>query len=187
MIREKGVTTGYQNLVNPDFRNEQRLAEADAYSGNCAPDFFWMTILSFLTAFVGSITYGGIIVSFSPLVLLLLLFSAIPTYFIGKWQQNYTEKHKDEWTAIDRKIIYLKNMSRRFDHMKDIRMYSIPGWLTDMLSGFHYDRMIWSKMVSIRSFWGTVLTIVYPPAAFAMILLSLITVRSYNVAAMNSL
>lgn len=178
MIREKGFITDYQNLDNPDFRNKQRLAEADAGSGNCSPDFFWMTILSFLSAILGSITYGGIILTFSPLVLLLLILSATGTYYIGKWQQNYTEKHKNTWTAIDRKIIYLKRMSQHFDYSKDIKLYGMSGWLSNILTGFQKERMEWSKKVSIRLFTGNVLTalmsLVRNGAAYTVLILLLL-------------
>lgn len=178
LIREKGFITDYQNIDNPEFRNKQGLAEADARSGNCAPDFFWETILRFLSAVFGSITYGGIILAFSPLVLVLLSLSAMVTYFIGKWQQNYTEKHKDKWTVIDRKIYYLKRMSQRFDHTKDIKLYSMSGWLMNMLSGFQKDRLFWSKNVSIRSFFGNVfialMALVRNGAAYTVLILLLL-------------
>lgn len=173
-ISEKHMRTDYANTDNPEAITKYQHAMNDACSGQCAPEFIWQSLLGLFTSLLGIFTYGSVIVTVSPWILLLLFLSAFITYLVSRWQRNYIEKNKDNWVNIDRKIGYLQSFSQKFDHAKDIRIYGMLGWLTDMLAGFQKERFVWTKKVSAQGLGGTcinaLLALIRNGAAYAILI-----------------
>ena len=173
-ITEKHMRTDYANVDNPEAIMKYQHAMNDACSGRCAPEFIWQSLLSFLISLLGIFTYGFIIAIVSPWILAILFLSSLIAYWIGRWQTNYIEKNKNTWGNIDLKINYLQSFSQKFDYAKDIRIYGMFGWLSDMLTGFQKERFRWTKKVSARSLAGVcinaLLTLVRNGAAYAVLI-----------------
>ena len=173
-ISEKHMRTDYANTDNPEAITKYQHAMNDACSGQCAPEFIWQSLLGLFTSLLGIFTYGSVIATVSPWILLLLFLSAFITYLVSRWQRNYIEKNKDNWVNIDRKIGYLQSFSQKFDHAKDIRIYGMLGWLTDMLAGFQKDRFVWTKKVSAHGLAVTcinaLLALIRNGAAYAILI-----------------
>lgn len=173
-ITEKHMRTDYSNVDNPEALTKYQHAMNDACSGQCAPEFIWRSLLGLFISLLGIFTYGSVIVIVSPWILAFLILSAFITYLISRWQRNYIEKNKDNWVNIDRKIGYLQSFSQKFDHAKDIRIYGMFKWLSDMLSGFQKDRLVWTKKVSCRSLGGTcmnaLLSLIRNGAAYSILI-----------------
>lgn len=174
-IMRKHMSTDYANTDNPEAITKYQHAMKDACSGKCAPEFIWQSLLGLFISLLGIFTYGSVIALISPWILILLFVSAFITYLISRWQTNYIEKNKDSWVNIDRKIGYLQSFSRKFDHAKDIRIYGMFGWLSDMLAGFQQERFGWTKKVSARTLGGTffnaLLTLIRNGAAYAVLII----------------
>lgn len=174
VIHEKYMRTDYENTDNPETNIKYQNAMNDACSGRCAPEFIWQSLLEFFISILGIFTYGSIIAGVSHWILILLFLSSTITYLISRWQRNYIEKNKDNWVAIERKIGYLSSFSAKFEHAKDIRIYGMFGWLSDLLSELQQERLVWAKKVSARSFGGTcinaVLTLIRDGAAYAILI-----------------
>lgn len=173
-ISEKYMRTDYSNIDDPEAITKYQYAMNDACSGQCAPEFIWQSLLRLCISLLGIFTYGSIISSVSPWILLLLFLSAFITYLIGRWQRIYIEKNKNNWVGIDRKISYLQSFSEKFDYAKDIRIYGMLNWLSDMLLGFQTERFSWTKKVSARSLGGAcinaLLTLLRNGAAYAVLI-----------------
>ena len=140
-IAAKFMRTDFSNTDNPAINIKYQNAMNDACSGNCAGEFIFDSILTLLTNLLGIFTYGALIISISPLILLLLFLSAYITYVFGKLQRDYVEKNKDKWAATDRKIGYLESFSEKLDYAKDIRVYGMSGWLSGLLNGCQRERL----------------------------------------------
>ena len=173
-ITEKHMRTDYANTDNPEAITKYQHAMNDACSGQCAPEFILSSLLALFISLLGIFTYGSVIAIVSPWILAILFLSAFITYLISRWQRNYIEKNKDNWVNIDRKIGYLQNFSQEFDHAKDIRIYGMLDWLSNMLTGFQKERFGWTKKVSARSLGGTclnaVFTLIRNGAAYAVLI-----------------
>ena len=173
-ISEKYMRTDYSNIDDPEAITKYQYAMNDACSGQCAPEFIWQSLLGLCISLLGIFTYGSIISSVSPWILLLLFLSAFITYLISRWQRIYIEKNKNNWVGIDRKISYLQSFSEKFDYAKDIRIYGMLNWLSDMLLGFQTERFSWTKKVSARSLGGAcinaLLTLLRNGAAYAVLI-----------------
>lgn len=173
-IEEKHMRTDYANTDNPEMLTKFQHAYNDACSGQCAPEFIWRSLLALFISVLGLFTYGSVIAIVSPWILALLFLSAYSTYIVSRWQRNYIEKNKDNWVTIDRKIGYLQSFSQKFDHAKDIRIYGMFDWLSEMLTGFQKERFVWTKKVSARSLGGTfinaLLSLIRSGAAYAVLI-----------------
>ncbi|MBQ9106544.1 MAG: ABC transporter ATP-binding protein [Clostridia bacterium] len=173
-ISEKHMRTDYANTDNPEAITKYQHAMNDACSGQCAPEFIWQSLMGLFISLLGVFTYGSVIAIISPWILLFLFLSAFITYLVNRWHRNYIEKNKDKWVTIDRKIGYLQSFSQKFDHAKDIRIYGMFDWLTDMLAGFQKERFGWTKKVSARSLAGTcinaLLMLLQNGAAYAILI-----------------
>lgn len=173
-ISEKHMRTDYANVDNPEAITKYQHAMNDACSGRCAPEFIWQTLMGLLKSLLGIFTYGSIIAVVSPWILALLFLSAFVTYLISRWQTSYIEKNKDNWVNVDRKIDYLQRFSQKFDHAKDIRIYGMFDWISDMLTGFQKLRFEWTRKVSARSLGGTcinaLMTLINNGAAYAVLI-----------------
>lgn len=156
-IIEKFMSTDFSNTDNPKLNIKYSHAMNDAVSGQCAPEFIWKALFQFLITFIGVFTYATIIATTSSLILILLILSAIITYFVNRGIRNYSENNKDKWAIIDRKIDYISGFSSKFEYAKDIRIYGMVGWLNELLMGFQADRFNWTKKVSLRKFLGSLI------------------------------
>ena len=154
-ISEKHMRTDYENTDNPEIITKYQHAMNDACSGQCAPEFILQSLMRLFISLFGIFTYGSVIATISPWILLILFMSAFITYLVSRLQHKYVEKNKDKWMAVDRKIGYIQGFSERFDHAKDIRIYGMFGWLNDMLARFQKERFGWTKKVSARTLGGT--------------------------------
>lgn len=153
-ISEKHMRTDYSNVEDPEALIRYQHAMNDACSGQCAPEFIWQSLMEFLISMLGIFTYGSLIAVISPWILALLILSAFIAYLVSRWQRNYIEKNKDKWVSVERKIEYLQSFSQKFDHAKDIRIYGMMDWLSDLLAGFQKERFVWTKKVSARNLGG---------------------------------
>lgn len=173
-LAEKYMRTDYANTDDPEMIMKFQHAYNDACSGQCSPEFIWMSLFNFFISALGIFTYGSVIASVSPLVLGLLFLSAFCTYLVSRWQRNYIERNKDKWVNTDRKIQYLQSFSEKFDHAKDIRIYGMLGWLIAMLRRFQSERFEWTKKISARGLAGScinaLLTLIRDGAAYAVLI-----------------
>ena len=148
---EKYMTTDFQNTDTPYENIKFQNAMSDATNG-CSVEFVWQSISELIKSILGIITYGVIISKLSSWIMIFIIFSSVLTFIIGKWQWGYSEKHKDEIAAIDRRIGYLSSLSSKFEYAKDIRMFALSEWITGMLSGFHGERLKWHEKIENRTF-----------------------------------
>ena len=173
-IDEKHMRTDFSNTDNPEINIKYSHAMGDASSGQCAPEFIWQSLFDFCINAFGVFTYGSIIGFLSPVILLLLMISAVITYLTGKWQQVFIEKNKDSWALLDRKTEYVSGFSSKFEYAKDIRVFHMLHWLNELLDGFLKERFVWTKKISFHSlagvFVGAFLAFIRDGAAYVLLI-----------------
>lgn len=81
-ISEKHMRTDYANTDNPEAITKYQHAMSDACSGQCAPEFIWQSLLGLFISLLGIFTYGSVIATVSPWILLFLFLSAFITYLV---------------------------------------------------------------------------------------------------------
>ncbi len=159
-IVQKRLYTDFCNIDTQDFNMKYTTVMNDACSGQCAVEVICYSILNLFIDILGIFSYGTILILLSPTIILFLILSSVLTYTISRWQQNYAEKNKKNYIAIDRKIGYLSSFSSRIDFAKDIRIYGMTHWLENLLTKFQKERFLWNKKIGNYTLIGKFMTFI---------------------------
>ncbi len=159
-IVQKRLYTDFCNIDTQDFNMKYTTVMNDACSGQCAVEVICYSILNLFIDILGIFSYGTILILLSPTIILFLILSSVLTYTISRWQQNYAEKNKKNYIAIDRKIGYLSSFSSRIDFAKDIRIYGMTHWLESLLTKFQKERFLWNKKIGNYTLIGKFMTFI---------------------------
>lgn len=137
LLNKKHLQTDYINTEDPRILQKYANAWYDSI-GECAGDTIVPNIIDFFVNCAGALTYGTIILSFSPIMLITIGISGVITYLYGKYKIKYAEAHRKIWNTYERKMGYLISIERNVEYAKDIRVFNMAGWL---------DRLYHKQMV----------------------------------------
>jgi len=135
----KDYTMDYENRENPKVSDMMN----HTYEGGMAGEYMPKELNALLVNLLGIFTYGAIIGTLNSLILILLVVSTLINYAVLAHVRNYTEKNKDNWVRYDRKNGYLHEISRQYEHAKDIKLYGMRKWLLDLTVLYQNLRMKW--------------------------------------------
>ncbi len=147
MREEFFLTTDFENNENPEVHNLRNKAMMGGIRASWILDY----IAKLATNLFGSFTYAAVIAMLSPIVLIMLLTSSLINFFVMRSVVRYTDKHKDDWNPIERRIDYLRKFTQSFDFAKDIRLYGMSGWISKLMGIAHVERYVWYKKVENRN------------------------------------
>ena len=151
-ILNKYTTTDFANTDNPEMQNKYRYVIDDAKSGGSAADWLIWAIYVLVLQLLGIFSYSAIITTLSPIVLLIIILSSLVIYLLGNRQVKYIDKNKELWTELDRKNWYIASKSEQFDYAKDIKIYNMFAWITNMFKNIQGEHFKWNKKVNFRNF-----------------------------------
>jgi len=143
LVGIKGDTMDYENIENPKISDMR----GHTYDGGMAGENMPKELNGLLINLFGIFTYGSIIGTLNPLILLLLVASTLINYAVLTYVRNYTDKNRDNWVRFDRKNGYLYNISRQYEYGKDIKLYNIRKWLLELTVLYQNLRMKWHKKI----------------------------------------
>ena len=169
-IDEKEWTTDFANTDNPDAQNKCSRARGNLWS----TDFLLSYVFIVIRDILGILTYSAIIMTLSPIILIVLIVSSVISYLMGKNEIKYVDKHKDIISERDRKKWYISGLATDFEYAKEIKLYSMTGWLTDMLGKFKLENLKWENKLTFRSFMiglvNALLTLIRDGAAYIILI-----------------
>lgn len=164
----------YENTEKQDMQKTWQYANGNACSGNCAIEFVWNDIASFLVALLGIFTYGSLLGALDPLLFAVVLAVSVGSYFTTRMQPRYYEKHKHKYEKESRKLGYIRSLSENFSAAKDIKLYGMEPWLEGMLRDYQAYLLLWDKKCSLRGLLASVLagmmSLVQNGAAYAVLI-----------------
>ncbi|MCL2774067.1 MAG: ABC transporter ATP-binding protein/permease [Oscillospiraceae bacterium] len=143
MIDTKHKTMDYENTENPKFSD----MIGYAYDGGWSAEIIPRELNGLFINLLGIFTYGSIIGTLNPLILLLLIVSSIINYLTLTYVNRYTDKNRHKWAHLDRKNEYLYNMSYQYERAKDIKLYNMRVWLLELTKLYQDLRMKWRKKI----------------------------------------
>jgi ABC-type multidrug transport system fused ATPase/permease subunit len=173
-INEKEMTTDFANTDNPGVQNKLGRAQGNIW----ATDMIFSSIGRFAGNILGIFTYSAIIVTMSPIILVVIAVSSVINYFMGKNQIKYADKHKDITSERWRKQWHITGYAREFEYAKEVKLYGMTGWINDMLGKFKFESLKWEKNLSFRSFMintvNALLTLIRDGAAYIILIYMLL-------------
>lgn len=150
LTAKKTNTMDFENLENPKIADMNK----HTYSGGMAAERIAWSLNDLFINLLGIFTYSGIIIMLNPLLLILIVITSAVNYAVMSYVRNYTEKNKDKWASLDRKNDYLYGISLKYEHAKDIKLYRMRTWLSDLMVKYQDLRMVWYKKVWNRNFFS---------------------------------
>ena len=97
-------------------------------------------LLNLLTSFIGFIIYGVMLIYVHPLVLVALLITYAVNMSVTLYAEKKKQMLKDDATKANRKMNYFAYNIRNLSIAKDIRVYSMRRWITQMATMAKQDK-----------------------------------------------
>ena len=167
---DKAMSMDYENLESPkvaDMRNH-------TYAGGMAGEDIAKELNSLLITLLGIFTYGSIIGLLNPFILLLIIVSSGINYLVLTHVRKFTDKNRDKWAHLDRKNMYLYNLSIQYEYAKDIKLYGMRKWFIELTQYYQKLRMEWHDKIFnknlLQGILDGVLRFVRDGAAYAVLI-----------------
>lgn len=129
MFQEKQITMDYELMEDPELKTlEDKVMRAGANNHTPALNMP-RALVRLIVNILGFLLYGSVIVSIHPLILLLLVISAVINWFCLSSARKYEKETRDNRSQLDRKLHYLQGSMKNPSGAKDIRLYSMFDWL----------------------------------------------------------
>lgn len=144
-ISKKAMDTDYEVIDRPT--TQVKIQKAYELMRN-EQDGGFKGILEFfihiLANALGFTIYTGILSQLHPLIIPLILVSAIISYCVNIFVNKWIFKYQDNWLKLDLKLSYLTYKSSSFETAKDIRLYNMNDWFQKTFEKFMNTRIKWT-------------------------------------------
>ncbi len=132
LVNKKAATTSYPNVGDEAFGRLLASAEDATNSNQKAGEAIWETLSSLLKNLLGFAIYLSLLVSVGPTLLLCVLLTTVVGYYIGRYADGYRYRHREEEEDCLRHIEYIHGRAQDWNAAKDIRIFGLRGWMTDL-------------------------------------------------------
>ena len=132
LVAIKGMTADYCHQENEWFR-KLHTESAGACNGNYSPMVLVYDVgIGMCTSVLGFALYFGILVRLSIGLVLFLIVVTVCSCILNHKAIRWTERHREEKVRYQQRTDYLARVSGDIKSAKDIRLYHMNGWLSDV-------------------------------------------------------
>ncbi len=159
LLNRKAATTSYPNVDDDKFIKLLAKARECTYSGRDATEAIWTTLTRLTTNILGFLIYVSLLTTVQPLLILIILATALVSYFFGNYVNGYGYRHREEEAEYGRHMNYLSMRVEDLKAAKDIRIFGLRLWMEELYekamschTAFHKKAQgvyIWSPIVDL--------------------------------------
>jgi len=124
--------TSYPHIEDPDYLKRAERAQKCTDGNSEAGEYIWTTLTELLTHVVCFIVYLLLLAQVGPWIAALCAVLSAAGYFAGERLRSWRYRHREEEGALGRKIYYVVERSLDLKLAKDIRIFGIGPWLTEL-------------------------------------------------------
>ncbi len=132
LLNNKAATTSYSNLYDKKFAFLEDKANLCTRNNSAAAEAVWNTLFGLFRNIAGFIIYLFLLANVEPVLLVVLLATTIPGYYLNKYISGWGWRHREEEREIERGISCVTEEAGKIDAAKDIRIFGMRTWLNDM-------------------------------------------------------
>lgn len=132
LLNDKAATTSYCNLNDEKFAFLESKANLCTRDNSAAAEAVWNTLFGLFRNIAGFIIYLFLLANVEPVLLVVLLATTIPGYYLNKYISGWGWRHREEEREIERGINCVTEEAGKIDAAKDIRIFGMRTWLNDM-------------------------------------------------------
>lgn len=157
-IKESVSKTDYMNLEDSEYIKAKNNAQQAVGNNASIAESIFDKISVFAANVIGVTAYSALIIRLSPMIALILILSAVILYSVGRTNARWIQNNKSNWYELDRKISYVFNSLGSVKNAKDVRLYGMTKWFTDIYGGLLKERGSWTCKYELRSGLGDLIT-----------------------------
>lgn len=178
MLMMKSLDLDYDISENPDTETKLSKAFNSVGGDNGGTQQIITYAINIVSNLIGIISYAAIIFGLSPIIIVLLSITTVTNYYVYRLMNKWEYRNRDHWSKIDRKINYIINRAGEFSRAKDMRLYNITNWFTDLFDSVVKARMVWSKKQKVRVYGidilSALLNLIRDGAAYAILIYKMV-------------
>ncbi len=126
----------YEDLERPETKSFVSLAQEDSM-------LYILTLVSnFISSIIRVAGLTAIVLTFQPLILILIAAVIAVKMFIDKKKRHRLEFYRSVWAPINRKSAYIIESMKEIQYAKEIRVNNLSGWLCKKLQE-HLDSEVY--------------------------------------------
>ena len=152
--------TSFPHIEDPDYLKRTEEAEKCVTDNNGGGEYVWTTLTELLTNVICFIVYLLLLAQVGPWVAALCIALSAAGYFAGEHIRAWRYRHREEEAALMHKADYVVYRSRDMKLAKDIRIFGIGPWLTELYE--KYTRLMQDFYVKAyrQDMWADLLDVV---------------------------
>ena len=152
--------TSFPHIEDPDYLKRTEEAEKCVTDNNGGGEYIWTTLTELLTNVICFIVYLLLLAQVGPWVTALCIALSAAGYFAGEHIRAWRYRHREEEAALMHKADYVVYRSRDMKLAKDIRIFGIGPWLTELYE--KYTRLMQDFYVKAyrQDMWADLLDVV---------------------------
>ncbi|MBQ2956236.1 MAG: ABC transporter ATP-binding protein, partial [Clostridia bacterium] len=107
-------------------------AQESVSNNRAATEAVWNTLTDLTTNILGFAFYTVLMSSVQPLLIVVILLTAIISYYVGNRANEWRYRHRDEEADLENKMSYLSRRAGNLTVAKDIRIFGLRPWLEEL-------------------------------------------------------
>ena len=131
-INTKRTRTAYANLLDEAFRLMYQKGHDACMNNRASGEAFWKSWTDIMTNLIGFGVYLALLSGLNPWLCVLTALTAVVSYFSTRNINEWGYRHREEGAKITRSLHYLRNTAEGREFGKDIRIFGLRQWLTDL-------------------------------------------------------
>lgn len=132
----KVLNTDYSNIKKQSFLTGQQKVN-DLTNNNSSPtEAIYDCLTKLGTNGLGLFVYLSILISISPLLLVLVAITTLMGYYAQKYANAWRFNHDDENAKYNKRLFFLQQLGGQQDIAKDIRVFHMSHWIDDVYKKF---------------------------------------------------
>ena len=148
----KGLTTDYINQENGTFRKLQT-ESFSCCNGNYSPlSNIYDVLISLFTSMLGLSVFGMILIQLNWGIIIFLIVTTVISYFLNQMIIKWTAENNHERIGYQQRISYINNTAGDIRSAKDIRLYHMAVWFSDIYKGNMNGLAGWYRRLTSKVF-----------------------------------
>ena len=160
LLNKKASTTSYPNMGEEKYKELETKSNESTGNNSAATEGVWNTLVSLLQNVICFVIYLVLLSTVNVYVMLIITATSLVGYFVSKRLYGYEYRHRNERTVPQEKVSYSVRKSREAAPAKDIRIFGLRSWLTDVYSDALSTLFALKKRAEGVNIWASILGLV---------------------------
>jgi len=151
-ILYKILNADYANLEKQSFIDAQEKANQVTGNPQEAAQQIYYSLENVITNLLGLIIYTALLAQINPLILLLATSTTAAGFFVRRKANKWRHDNDKEEVDYAKRTRYLSNIGSNVTLAKDVRLFAMVYWISDVYNSYMKLRYSWVKRMESRQY-----------------------------------